>query len=299
MCVLVALLCVCVSARYFDLKLENILVRSTGHLSLADMGLSYPQAKLLAEAPLICGTPAYMAPEQVRCGGNGALSEEIQKTVDWWALGLVTYEMHAGRHPFREPYGNGNGGNGGNGSGGEDDLKTNFVKILKCEVDYRGLNEALCSLVRALLCTDYRRRLGFGPNGTQDVKKHIAFNAPNGGDPSSPSSSSSSSSSTITTPSAARKKHGILVDWAALEARECKPFYLPEKRAMVDKSDTAVEYQLDPLSRHNTEAHQEDSSYQVGRRAGAAAAAAVAPPPPPPPQAPPSPPPPPPPPPPP
>ena len=74
MCVLVALLCVCVSARYFDLKLENILVRSTGHLSLADMGLSYPQAKLLAEAPLICGTPAYMAPEQVRCGGNGAHS---------------------------------------------------------------------------------------------------------------------------------------------------------------------------------------------------------------------------------
>lgn len=229
---------------YFDLKLENILMTSSGHLKLADMGLSYPQDKLLAEAPVICGTPAYMAPEQVRCGGNGALSEEIQKTVDWWALGLVLYEMNTGRHPFH--------------SG--DDLQANFVKILQCEVDFRNMNEALAALIKALMHPEYRKRLGYGPRGTENVKQHPAFNdrtrqhsRQNGSTRRSSGSSGAPNGNSA----------GILVNWAALEARECKPACLPERRASIDKEDVSIEYKLDPGSRSNTAAHKEAAAFEV------------------------------------
>lgn len=275
---------------YFDLKLENILVHTSGHLALADMGLSYRQDRLLDEAPLICGTPAYMAPEQVRCGGNGLLSEEIQKTVDWWALGLVLYEMNTGMHPFHS---------GSN-------LKANFVKILKCEVDYRGMCDVLASLIRALLHTDYRRRLGYGPDGTQNVQAHPAFNCKstgNGGKgkgkvvqaqeaqeaQAQAATGGHKVSSAEAKPAAGgvsahgRRSSGrnggvggvgqntsgnggICVDWTALAARKCKPLFLPEPRSsIVDKDDTDIEYGMDPRSRSNTAAHRSAATAEVHR----------------------------------
>ena len=246
---------------YFDLKLENILVHTSGHLALADMGLSYRQDRLMDEAPLICGTPAYMAPEQVRCGGNGLLSEEIQKTVDWWALGLVLYETNTGIHPFHS---------GSN-------LKANFVKILKCEVDYRGMSEALACLIRALLHTDYRRRLGYGPDGTRNVQAHPAFNgkstriAPAAAHSHRDSTEPKSAGGSVhcrsgRTGSVGRDTHGdggIYVDWTALAARTCKPLFLPEQRSIVDKDDIDIEYGMDPRSRSNTAAHRSAAAAEV------------------------------------
>ena len=69
---------------YRDLKLENILLDSHGHLRLADFGL----AKVLEEGrdttSTLCGTPDYVAPEMIR--GN-----EYNRAVDLWSLGVLLY----------------------------------------------------------------------------------------------------------------------------------------------------------------------------------------------------------------
>ena len=75
-----------------DLKLENILVDQNGYLKVIDYGL----AKMLKDnemAATFCGTPEYLAPEMITNEGHG-------KAVDWWALGILIYEMLIGVTPF-------------------------------------------------------------------------------------------------------------------------------------------------------------------------------------------------------
>ena len=75
-----------------DLKLENILVGEDGYLKIIDYGL----AKLLNGTQLaitFCGTPEYLAPEMVENKGHDF-------SVDWWALGILIYELMIGVTPF-------------------------------------------------------------------------------------------------------------------------------------------------------------------------------------------------------
>eukprot|EP01105_Mastigella_eilhardi_P020921 TRINITY_DN5022_c0_g1_i3.p1 TRINITY_DN5022_c0_g1~~TRINITY_DN5022_c0_g1_i3.p1 ORF type:complete len:798 (-),score=227.07 TRINITY_DN5022_c0_g1_i3:60-2453(-) len=89
-----------------DLKPDNILIDSTGHIKLTDFGLSLKglnslqtinlevTCKQLAapQAPCV-GTPDYLAPEMLLGVGHG-------HGVDWWALGVITYEFLTGIPPF-------------------------------------------------------------------------------------------------------------------------------------------------------------------------------------------------------
>ena len=85
-----------------DLKPENIFIRSDGGVKILDFGLAKLQSALngLSSEPshtmtgVIVGTAGYMAPEQVK-------SEHVDARADLFALGVMLYEMLAGRHPFR------------------------------------------------------------------------------------------------------------------------------------------------------------------------------------------------------
>ena len=72
-----------------DLKPENILMGADGYIMLSDFGLS----KMAVESNTFCGTPEYIAPEIITGQGH-------DHTADWWALGVLTYEMLTGVPPY-------------------------------------------------------------------------------------------------------------------------------------------------------------------------------------------------------
>lgn len=78
---------------YRDLKPENCLLDSKGHLVLTDFGLSKISTEQDSHCNSIIGTPEYMAPEVLR-------GENYSFKVDWWSLGAVVFDMLSGKPPF-------------------------------------------------------------------------------------------------------------------------------------------------------------------------------------------------------
>ena len=137
---------------YRDLKPENILLGSDGHIKLTDFGLSKIFNQKKQKAYTICGTPQYLAPEILSDDG-------YDKTIDWWSLGCVMYEMLVGKAPFNIPR---------NGSLSADLYKKKiFMPNYVCK-------EAI-DLISLLLVPNPKKRLGYGPNGANDIKKHEFF----------------------------------------------------------------------------------------------------------------------------
>ena len=78
---------------YRDLKLENVLLESDGYIVLADFGMSKFLDHSDERMKSFVGTLPYLAPEIIN-------NEKYDRTVDWWALGIMLYEMMYGSLPF-------------------------------------------------------------------------------------------------------------------------------------------------------------------------------------------------------
>lgn len=132
---------------YRDLKPENLVLDHNGYCVVVDMGL----AKKLKNGPTytICGTPDYMAPEIIRSAGYSL-------AVDYWALGVLLYELHAGRAPFQSYDPNGTA-----------------KKIMSGRVSYPSkFRSTTQHLIKSLLKTDPTRRLGCMNDGIDGVMRH-------------------------------------------------------------------------------------------------------------------------------
>lgn len=78
---------------YRDLKPENILLNQDGHIKVADFGFS---KTCTSTTWTLCGTPDYLAPEVVS-------QQRYNKSVDWYALGVLIFEMLSGLPPYHHP----------------------------------------------------------------------------------------------------------------------------------------------------------------------------------------------------
>ncbi|XP_061467943.1 ribosomal protein S6 kinase alpha-5 isoform X2 [Rhineura floridana] len=144
---------------YRDIKLENILLDSDGHVVLTDFGLSKEFVSDENErAYSFCGTIEYMAPDIIKGGETGH-----DKAVDWWSLGVLMYELLTGASPFTVD--------------GERNSQAEISRrILKSEPPYPQEMTALAKdIIQRLLMKDPKKRLGCCSNGADEIKQHPFF----------------------------------------------------------------------------------------------------------------------------
>uniref|UniRef100_A0A8C4KEL1 Ribosomal protein S6 kinase n=2 Tax=Palaeognathae TaxID=8783 RepID=A0A8C4KEL1_DRONO len=137
---------------YRDLKPENILLDEEGHIKLTDFGLSKESIDHEKKAYSFCGTVEYMAPEVVNRRGH-------TQSADWWSFGVLMFEMLTGTLPFQGK-----------------DRKETMTMILKAKLGMpQFLSPEAQSLLRMLFKRNPANRLGAGPDGVEEIKRHPFF----------------------------------------------------------------------------------------------------------------------------
>jgi serine/threonine protein kinase len=159
-------------------------------------GLSYYE-----KTSTFCGTPNYIAPEMLR-------GEDYSFSIDWWALGVLCYEMMAGRSPF-EPVNENPGDN--------PDLNTEdhlFQVILEKPIRIpRSLSVRAASVLKGFLQKNPDERLGTH-GGLDEIKQHLFYRP---------------------------------IDWALLEQRLIPPPYKPPVQSERDLTNIDELFTKEPV----------------------------------------------------
>lgn len=133
------------------MKPENILLDQEGHIKLVDFGLAKEGVSDAAEgAHSFCGTNEYLSPEVIDRHGHGY-------SVDWWSLGMVTYEMLTGLPPWYTQ-----------------DRDKLFENLRSAPLKFpMSVARTPALFIQALLNRNPLKRLG--ANGGEEVRRHAFF----------------------------------------------------------------------------------------------------------------------------
>jgi len=131
-----------------DVKLENILLDSNGYAQITDLGLA---KHVVGKTYTVCGSADYLAPETLKQVGHN-------RAVDWWALGILTFCIMAGRMPFED----------------EDVMQIykNIVKGFRKEMFPKSFSEHLTDFIKNLCRKKPQERMTMLPGGVQNLATH-------------------------------------------------------------------------------------------------------------------------------
>ena len=135
---------------YRDLRPDLIFINNNGYIKLIDFSLS---KKMKADfAYTLCGIPEYYSPEMINQTG-------YNKSIDFWQLGILLYEMLVGFTPFID----------------SDPVKL-FNKIKNCKIKFpKHINKNAKTLIRHFLIIDINKRLGCTKKGIYEIIQNPFF----------------------------------------------------------------------------------------------------------------------------
>ena len=136
-----------------DLKPENVVIDQDGHAKLTDFGLSKEGVTDEQLNRSFCGSIAYLAPEMLKRSGH-------TRSVDWYLLGVLFYEMVCGSPPFY--------------STNRDQMFSNIQRA-ELKIPPFIANAECRNLIKELMNRDPSKRIGASKEDVEEIKAHPFF----------------------------------------------------------------------------------------------------------------------------